>query len=301
GMPSWSGATLLAQSAIPVVGGPLATWDTNPWTDGSYDLRLSVSDSLGLVGTALISVIVDNHAPFVDETTPATVSAATGGDVYTTGAETHLYFPPHAFEQDATVVVTAAPAGSTPSSLPSASKVLDGYELTWAGALRKPARFTLNDLGSSLPPGTLAIYRSGDGTTWSREGGTVDPSARSISLAIREAGRYALFVDDGQGTGGAALSSIALTPRVFSPHGGFADTQVGISFTLGKASPVTVKVFSRSGRLIREVAMGQPMGAGANLIRWDGRDRNGGFVVDGVYMVTIEALGQTETKPLAVV
>ena len=66
-------------------------------------------------------------------------------------------------------------------------------------------------------------------------------------------------------------------------------------------APVTVKVFSRSGRLIREVVAGQELGAGANLIAWDGTDRNGGYVADGMYFVTVEALGQTQTKGLAVV
>jgi flagellar hook assembly protein FlgD len=64
---------------------------------------------------------------------------------------------------------------------------------------------------------------------------------------------------------------------------------------------VTVRVFSRSGRLIREVATGLSLNAGENLIRWDGTDRNGGYVVDGMYLVTVEALGHTETKTLAVV
>ena len=53
--------------------------------------------------------------------------------------------------------------------------------------------------------------------------------------------------------------------------------------------------------MMREVVSGQSMNAGANLVRWDGRDRNGGFAVDGLYLVTVEALGRTERKTLAVV
>ena len=156
-------------------------------------------------------------------------------------------------------------------------------------------------LGCQLPAGVLALYRSSDGTTWERLGGTLDARNKSISLAITLPGRYALFADHGLGSGTASLSGIAFTPRVFSPTGSFADQQVGISFRLGRAAPVTVKVYSRSGRLIREVIEGEELGAGDNLVRWDGRDRNGGFVVDGIYLVTVHALGHTETKTLAVV
>ena len=304
GASSWSAPTamLIGSSFTEIAAGNLATWDTSSLPDGDYDLRVSVTDSLGLTGTAQVTVIVDNHAPYANETAPTKVAAATGGDIYTTNAETHLYFPPHAFAQDAIVTVTAVTAGSVPPSLPSdAAKALDGYELAWSGTLKKPARFTLSYAGVSMPPGTLALYRSSDGTAWERLGGTVDPAARSISLAVSAPGRYALFADDGLGTGAASLSPIAFTPRVFSPNGGFANTQVGISFTLGRPAPVTVKVFSESGRLIREVASGLELNAGDNLIRWDGTDRNGGYVTDGMYLVTVEALGRTEKKALAVV
>lgn len=304
GVTSWIApeVTTLAISSTPVVNGTLASWDTSHAPDGAYEALVSETDSLGLVGTDLVAIIVDNHAPFADVTAPSKVTATAGGDVYTTNAETHLYFPPHAFAQDAVVMVTAAGAGTVPSTLPSGGvKVLDGYELTWAGTLKKPARFTLSYADAALPAGTLALYRSADGTDWERLGGTVDGSAKSLSLAVSLPGHYALFADNGLAVGGAALSGVAFTPRVFSPTGGFADREVGISFRLGKPAPVTVKVFSRSGRLIREVVTGQAFGAGDNLVRWDGTDRNGGTVTDGLYLVTIEALGHTETKTLAVV
>ena len=43
------------------------------------------------------------------------------------------------------------------------------------------------------------------------------------------------------------------------------------------------------------------MPPGANLAHWDGRDREGSIVTDGLYLVTVEALGQTRTSTLAVV
>ena len=304
GVTTWDSpeAVLLAESTTPVTNGFLATWDTSTLADGAYDLRVAVLDSLGLTGAAHVTLVVDNHAPFFDQTTPAKVVAAIGGDIYTTNAEAHLYFPPQAFQEDALVMVVPLDAASVPSSpREGAVKVLDGYELAWAGTLRKPARFTLRCTGTSSPPGTIAVYRSADGSVWEREGGTVDNARQSVELAVTLPGRYALFADDGRGSGESSLSSIAFTPRVFSPTGGFADRQVGISFRLGRPATVTVKVFSRSGRLIREVLAGAPMSAGENLVRWDGTDRNGGIVTDDMYLVMVQALGHTETKLLAVV
>jgi hypothetical protein len=88
-----------------IVDGFLAGWNTRSIPDGNYELRLSVSDTLGLDGTARVSVIVDNQEPHAVVTSPARVSAASGGHVYTTGAEVDLYFPPHAFGADAVVTI----------------------------------------------------------------------------------------------------------------------------------------------------------------------------------------------------
>jgi flagellar hook assembly protein FlgD len=92
-----------------------------------------------------------------------------------------------------------------------------------------------------------------------------------------------------------------LTPRVFSPRGNFAAGEVTIGFTLGRPASATVRVYDRSGRLVRELANGATYGAGANLVRWDGRDVAGAVAMDGIYLVSIEALGQKETRTLAVV
>jgi ligand-binding sensor domain-containing protein len=303
GATSWlfPAARTLVRSDAPVTTGLLAQWDASKVIDGPYEIRLELTDGLNITGTSIVTVNVDNRAPFADQTTPVTVTAG-GGDVYTTNVETHLYFPPHAFPQDAVVTVTAADPAGVPATLPDGTtKVLDGYDLSWAQALEKAARFTMSYAGTSPPQGTLAIYRSVDGTHWERLGGTFDTRAMTVTLAVTGPGRYALFAGNGIGEGRTSLSAIVFTPRVFSPSGAFADRQVGISFHLGKPALVTVKVFSKSGRLIREVASGLQLNAGDNLIRWDGTDRNGGFVADGTYLVTVEALGQTQTRALAVV
>jgi flagellar hook assembly protein FlgD len=76
---------------------------------------------------------------------------------------------------------------------------------------------------------------------------------------------------------------------------------VAISFTLGRAGPVTAKVYNRAGRLVDELVSGLQMNAGANVVRWDGRDVDGAEVPDGLYLVAVEALGERQVQTLAVV
>jgi ligand-binding sensor domain-containing protein len=306
GAASWDPPTVtsLSQSHTPVAGGRLATWDTATLPDGLYDLRLSVSDTLGLTGSVQVTVIVDNHAPFADQTTPAKVAAATGGDIYTTNGEVHLYFPPHAFAEDAVVTIDPVAPDDVPATLPSgAQRVLSGHQLSWNGeVLRKPARLELS-FADVTPPSAdaVALYLSTDGTSWRHLGGTVTAESRRITLEVSEPGRYALFAGGTVSEGDPTLSTISFSPRVFSPTGGFADREVGIGFTLGQGGSVTVRVYNRAGWLVREVAHGVTMGPGANLVRWDGRDRAGEVVADGLYLVAVEALGRTQTRTLAVV
>lgn len=293
----------IAEGSAPVSGGRLGTWKTDSLPDGPYDLRLAVTDSLGLTGVAQSTVIVDNQFPFADVTAPARIVATTGGDIYTTNSEVHLYFPPGAFSADALVIVGPNASGSVPDSLPSgATRVCDGFEISWgAAALSKPARLELA-LGDAIPSGTHAVYTSGDGMSWQRLGGTRENEGRRIAVPISAGGRFAVF-SDAAGTDGiaATLSAISFTPRVFSPTGTFADRQVSIGFTLGRSAAVTVRVFNRAGWLVKDVAVGQTFGHGTNLVRWDGTDRDGAIVPDGLYLVTVEALGEVERRPLAVV
>ncbi len=292
----------LIESRAAISNGALATWNTTRGADGPYELRLSENDSLGLATTTLATVIVDNEAPWASETAPAAVSAAAGGHVFTANREISLYFPPHAFASDVVVTATALTTGDVPDTLErGALRVLPGYEIAWGGsALRKPATLELA-VPDDVPAvaGVLALYFGGADGRWERLGGTLD--AGIISAPVTHAGRYALFSDDDAGAGAAALSKMSVTPRVFSPSGSFAADEAAISFSLGRAASVTVTVYNRAGRLVKEVAIGRAMSAGANLVRWDGRDRKGDYVIDGIYMVTVEVLGRTQTRSLAVV
>ncbi len=288
-------------SAAPVVDTLLARWDTRQVGEGDYDLRLAVTDTLGLVGIAQVTVIVDNAPPWAEVTSPARISARSGGDVYTTHEEAHLYFPPRAFAEDAVVSVVSADAPGAVSLPAGASVASPAFDVFWSvPQLDKPATLDLavNDTSST---GSIAIWMEHGGEGWTRVGGTLDPARGRIAAAITGAGRYVLLHDTGTPGGPGGIGALELTPRVFSPSGTFADRSVAISFTLARAGAASVTVYNRAGRRIQRVVSGQQLGAGANLVRWDGRDEDGRVAEDGIYVVAVEALGETQKRTLAVV
>jgi hypothetical protein len=287
------------------MNGVLTSFDSRDLLDGSYDVQLTVTDTLGLIGRDLTSLIIDNVEPWARVTTPATVTKAEGGDVFTTNAEAHVYFPPGAFAKDVVVSIVQLEPGSVPDTLESGEGwVSPGFGIEWGKVtLDKSATLDLSSdrPGTILPNETTAIFVFRDDTGWEHLGGSVDPSGERIAVPITEAGRYAIF-SSAQGLNvGVPLSGLSLTPRVFSPRGTFANDRVAIGFTLERSGPVTVKIYDRAGRLVEEVASGEVMNAGANLIYWNGRNRIGEIVEDGLYMVTVRASDRKETKTLAVV
>jgi flagellar hook assembly protein FlgD len=80
-----------------------------------------------------------------------------------------------------------------------------------------------------------------------------------------------------------------------------AGSRMAIGFTIRRAGPVTVRVYDLTGRLVRDVVESIEVNAGANVVPWDGKDRDGREVTDGPYLVSIASQGQTEKRTLAVV
>ena len=305
GAASWDStvATLLGEGSEPVVDGVLAGWNTVGYAEGNYELRIAEFDLLGLMGTTTVAVIVDNAPPWSDQTTPAKVSAAMGGNVYTTGSDAHLYFPPHAVPEDAVVTIEARDASTLPAPLPVGAQPLHGgFDLSWSvGPLLKPVTFDLAVPGGSSSTASLALWRYDPVAGWVRHGGTPTSDRTRVSAPIDQAGHYALFAGGPVIVGQAEVSTMSLTPRVFSPSGAFARGEIEIGFTLGQAGNVSVRVYNRAGRLVRQLADGAPMGAGANLVRWDGTDRDGRPTEDGLYLVALEAFGLRRTSTLVVI
>jgi len=305
GAASWDPpvATTLVQSTTPVVNGVLARLATRTLSDGDYELRLAVEDTLGLVGVARVTFVVDNVAPFASQTTPALVSALDGGDVFTTHREAHVYIPPRGLARDATVHLDPLDPATVPASLPDgATRVLAGFAVGTEGVpLAKTAVLDLAIASPSAPPGErLTIYARGSDAVWRPLGGTLDAAGARISTPLADSGSFAVYLAPLTPVSAGPLR-LSLTPRVFSSRGALASSAVQIGFVLARAATVRVTIHNRAGRLVRVVASGRALGPGTNLLSWDGRDEDRHDVESGLYLVTIEALGESHTQTLAVV
>jgi hypothetical protein len=306
GATSWDPpvATPLAQSTTPVAGGFLASFATLTLPDGDYELRLAVQDTLGLTGVARVTFVIDNVAPFAAQTAPALVSALNGGDVFTTHREAHVYIPPHGLQRDATISIETLDTLAVPAALPDgAIRVAPGFAIGTGGVpLEKDAVLDLSVSERATPAGTrLALYTSESDGAWRRVGGTLDAAGTRITTSFSAAGRYALFGAPPRSPDLGASLELSLTPRVLSSRGGFANAPVRISFALAREGTVRVTIHNRAGRLVRVVSAGLTLGPGTNVVSWDGRDEDRHDVDSGMYLVTVEALGEKRTQTLAVV
>jgi ligand-binding sensor domain-containing protein len=294
-------ASTLRTSTSPVADGFLAGVNTRTFADGLYDVVVLVTDTLGLVGSTQARVEVDNTAPSADRTSPAVVSATAGGDVFSVTGDAHAQFPPRAFANDATVALDPVDPAGLPA-LPVGPRSASGtFAISWAAApLAKPAILDLRP-NASVARGAASVYfLPTGGATWEGIGGTSDAATGRIACRMEREGAYTLVTGGSAAAGGAAIAALRVVPRVFSPRGAIASGDVAIAFTLGRAGPVTVRVYNRAGRLVREVTRGVALGPGSNVVRWDGRDEQGGLAPEGVYLVSVDVAGQQATSTLGI-
>jgi YVTN family beta-propeller protein len=76
-------------------------------------------------------------------------------------------------------------------------------------------------------------------------------------------------------------------------------SSVEVSFTLGRAGPVDLAVYDVLGREVRSVARGLALGAGAQSLRWDGRDGGGREAGAGLYFVRLKTERATWARTVA--
>jgi len=97
-------------------------------------------------------------------------------------------------------------------------------------------------------------------------------------------------VNPGTGTAATTLSLAQNAPNPFS-------STTSMSFALPNAAPVSLSVYDVSGRLVSTL-INRPMDAGMHQVSWDGRDSGGNSVANGVYLLRLEAGGETVTRDL---
>ena len=93
-----------------------------------------------------------------------------------------------------------------------------------------------------------------------------------------------------------SVAVTAASPNPFNPETSF---RISIPET-GEDLHVHIAVYNTGGQQVAVLA-DESMHSGLYAVSWDGRDRNGNSVVDGLYIVTLEALGETRKQTLAVV
>jgi hypothetical protein len=298
---------VIKDTTLLVVSDTLAVWDTiaatDPPQDGAYEIELRVRDNLGLMGVARVTFELDNHAPFDSVTVPADLDQR-GGEVFTRSGEMRLYVPPYGFEKTTRIdaielsepLQGAVPSGARFSGL--------GDSLVWSNPLKKWAvlAFRVPQAFRIAHQESLVISRL-DGGNWVPVGGTLDHSSWWVTMPIQDPGCYALFLgppthpDESRGL----LGEVAITPRIFSPLGGFGGTNVArISFSLPREGSVSVRVYNRAGGLVKEVARDRSMQAGLNSIEWDGRTNDGAIARDGLYVISVEASGIPQKRKTVV-
>ncbi len=290
--------TLFVSTAAPAAGSPLYEWDSRSVNDGVWELRVGAIDSLGLIGYAQVSVIVDNFAPSASVTAPALVDRVTGGHVFTTDAEVELYIPPNALSADQIVRIdpVASPGGALAGRVRAAWRVRpDPLDLA------KPATLTLLVPGG-VEPG-LAIARlvvAGGDTSLVAVGGAASADGTRLSTTIDAFGIYVVAAGAVAAAGFDGARALDCQPRVFSPRGGGFDVRTAISFELGKAGAGAIKVYDRAGRLVREVVESAVFAPGTNVVYWDGVDGDGQVVPSGLYTVAARFDGRTAVRTVVV-
>jgi hypothetical protein len=92
------------------------------------------------------------------------------------------------------------------------------------------------------------------------------------------------------------LRTIALHQNRPNPF----DLTTSISYQLPRATHVSLKLYDKAGRLVRTLVDGVEA-AGVKTAIWDGRDRHGHEVANGVYFYTLKSEEKTLTKKLVFV
>jgi hypothetical protein len=89
---------------------------------------------------------------------------------------------------------------------------------------------------------------------------------------------------DPEASAPARLSLAQNTPNPFTTRAG----RTAIAFDMETASPVTIRIYDISGRLVREL-LDAALPAGRHTVSWNGRDERGIEVGTGVYFYRLEA------------
>jgi len=247
----------------------LAIWNIIVLDKGTYWLRLSADDTLGHESQDFVNVEVAKTA--------GTVKAGDGANLVIESGQIEIYIPPNALPSDTQVNIQECTINEL--------GVINDPHITFASlcfkitpdnlSLSKPATLSLIYADPSIVDKNekkLAIYHSSNGEdNWQRLGGSIKIEENKISTSFKQFGVFALYEDLTEG-GESDILNANIQPRVFSPNGSALRAKADISFDLGKASTVNVKIYNTAGRLIAVLAESKQMNRGTNVLSWRGQN-----------------------------
>jgi hypothetical protein len=92
----------------------------------------------------------------------------------------------------------------------------------------------------------------------------------------------------GVGDDPSGPTNVPLAFRLFASAPNPLSTSTRVAFDLPDVRPVSLKIYSVDGRLVRSL-VDQPMPAGHHAVTWDASDDHGRRVPSGVYLLKLEA------------
>jgi PKD repeat protein len=236
----------------------------------NYLATLTVTDdgspSLSDTDVASVSVLA---------TIPASVTAKLyggafrigGGGTQAMGLEITASRPPTDIDANTIRLSTTYPGAGTVSEIAPDPKTATIGDIDNDGVIEMDVAFTraqLQSLLGNVPNGTVVTLVMKARTT---AGTGAIPIQGSINVKIKSGG-------------GHAVSSFA-SPNPFNP-------ETAVNFTLKNSGPVTVRIYSLEGRLVKTL-VNEFAAAGSHEVRWNGTDNTGRSVPSGMYFVKTES------------
>jgi hypothetical protein len=95
----------------------------------------------------------------------------------------------------------------------------------------------------------------------------------------------------------AVINAFSIDNNPFKPQTDSIHSKANFSYTLTQKATVYLKVYDLAGNTVVRVDAGQ-QAAGSYSLSWDGQDRNGKMVRNGLYLYQFIAEGQTQTQKI---
>ncbi|EFM09007.1 peptidase S8 and S53 subtilisin kexin sedolisin [Paenibacillus curdlanolyticus YK9] len=265
-----SNATIktFASNIATTAGSQSVTWDgktsaTAFAPDGTYTLKVTTTDAVGLIATSTVPFTLESGAPKI------TAVSATPNPFKVTGTANATIKYTNSEPVTASIVIVDG-NGSTIRTLANAQSQTTGAKsITWNGK---------NDAGALVEDGTYTyriLVEDGTGLTAEATGTIVTDKTTPV------------------------ISGLAASPSVFAPTG---SNNLHVNFALSEAGKTTVTIVNSKNVAVKTIWSSKVTESGNQTLDWDGKISTTAFAPDGSYTVkvtTTDAVGFSSTQSTA--